>query len=115
MDIDPFDALRQTSAGRRILDMMEETTRKRDGVARQAYWECEDGWMVAYTTLRVKGGPHDGKFVAQLFKPNRRGSKATGWVENKRVVRSTRKAARAQAERWYRRHSPKWDARHPEV
>ena len=94
----------------RLQARLEPELRRRDGVARLAEWECEDGRIVMYTTSRVQGGPHDGRFLAQLFTPETGGA---GYTETTRREFATRKAAKSQAVRWYRKHSPKWAARHP--
>lgn len=107
--LDLYAALDRMGHGELLADLTKGLA-ARDGTARQAGWDCEDGWYVVYTTTRVRGGPHDGKFVAQLFKPNKA---RTQWREVKRVQRSKRNLAKAQALRWYRAHSPKWAARHP--
>lgn len=94
----------------RLEARLEPALRQRDGIARLAEWHCEDGQVVRYTTSRVQGGPHDGRFLAQLFAPEADGLE---YVEASRREFATRKAAKAQALRWYRKHSPKWSRRHP--
>lgn len=109
---DLFEGLSRTAQGRNILAEFETMARARDGVARQALWTCEDDWIVIYTTTRVQGGRHDGSFLAQLFKPD--GGKGRGtFVQDDRRVCDTRAEAKARAIKWYRQHSPKWDAKHP--
>lgn len=106
--IDMYEVLAQSEGGRRVLDMLEEQARDRDGTARQALWEADDGWLIIYTTSRVEGGPHDGKFVTQAFKPvgsGARSGKATQWVESYRRAFATRKAAKARAMALYAQHS----------
>lgn len=110
---DLFERLGQTASGRRIIDMFDDMAKERDGAARQAMWDCEDGWYVTYTTTRIVGGPHDGSFIAQLFKPGRGKAKNT-WSQEDRRVCATRKEAKDRAIKWYREHSPKWNAKHPE-
>lgn len=107
-NVDMFGRLAQSASGRRILDMLEDQARERDGVARQAQWECEDGWIVIYTTSRVVGGKHDGSFIAQLLRPEK-----GGWVQDDRRVCDKRSEAKARAIGWFRTHSPRWDASHP--
>lgn len=99
---------------RRIAQAMEGILRERDGVARQAMWDCEDGWYVVYTTGRIVGGPHDGKFLTLLYKPVGQGArtKPSEWICVKKVQSATRKGARARAERWFYQHSPKTKERH---
>lgn len=99
----------------RIRARIEQSTRHLVGQAPQAQWLCEDGWMVSYTTGRVVGGPHAGKFLIQAFKPVGKGARggretAQEWVESYRREFATRKAAKRRAEALYARHSPTWAA-----
>lgn len=110
---DLFEGLSRTESGRRLVAMYEEVLRERQGAARMAEWRCEDDWYVFYTTSRVKGGKHDGAFVAQLLKPIKDKGKIVAWKQDDRRVCSTRAEAKARAIKWYREHSPKWDAKHP--
>jgi len=96
----------------------EEQQAQRSGSARQQIWDCEDGWLVGYTTERVRGGGVlEGTFAVLAYKPIGKGARggrrtATEW---KRVyVRgfAKRKTARARAEVLYYRHSPRIAARH---
>lgn len=101
---------------RRIEEAMEPILREQHGAAPQSQWTAEDGYVVMYTTGRVIGGPHDGKFLTQLFKPMGKGArtgKAQNWVECYRRQFSTRKAAKKRAIELYREHSPKWAEKHP--
>jgi hypothetical protein len=116
--MDLYEALRKSESGRAIMARLEEEARLRDGVSRQAEWHAEDGWIIIYTTSRIKGGPHDGKFLTQAFKPVGKGAragrgKAQEWEQAYRRQFSTRKAAAKRADELYRQHSPKWDAAHP--
>lgn len=97
----------------RIARATEAYGREVHGSARQAQWECEDGWVVIYTTTRVQGGPHHGNFLAQLFRPPKKGSST--YVQEDRRICATRKEAKARAVTWYREHSPKWDAKYPQA
>lgn len=93
----------------RLHDLLEQWAGSRDGVARQAQWECEDGYLVTYTTSRIAGGPHDGRFLVQLHRPVGPGARcgqAQRWQEVKRRQFSTRKAARKRATELYLQHSP---------
>lgn len=113
--VDLFESLAQNDVGRRIMAEFERAMGDRSGRARQAHWLAEDGWYIVYTTSRVVGGPHDGKFVTQALKPYGRGARsgrrgAQQWVEVYRRAFSTRKAAKARAEALYRQHSPKYRA-----
>lgn len=96
-------------------EVWDQMQRERDGQARMAEWRCEDAWYVFYTTTRVVGGKHDGNFLAQLFKPVKKDGKIVAWVQEDRRVCGTRREARERAIKWYRAHSPKWDAKHPLV
>jgi O-acetyl-ADP-ribose deacetylase (regulator of RNase III) len=112
--VDMYAALARSDSGRRILAMLEEEARKRDGTARLCQWQAEDGWLIIYTTSRVEGGPHHGKWVTQALRPYGKGArtgKATQLREAYRREFSTRKAARARAIALYAQHSPKWKAR----
>lgn len=88
----------------RVLDRME---RERQGAARQQLWTAEDRWVIGYTTSRVVGGPHAGKFVTLAYKP----SSDDSWALDYQRAFSTRKAAKARAVALYRQHSPRYDAR----
>lgn len=85
-------------------------------VAHQQQWNCEDGWIITYATSRVIGGPHDGKFLVQAFKPVGKGArggrgKAESWVEAYAQAFAVRKTAKARALKIYGDHSPQWAAR----
>lgn len=107
------------AAARSVTDMIEDRVApfldRMHGTARQCMWLCEDDWIVIYTTTRIEGGPHDGKFLAQLFKPTGPGAR-TGtpneWREAKRRVTATRNVAKKRATSWYYQHSPKTAQRH---
>lgn len=79
------------------------------GTARQQKWMCGDGWFVAYTTERVKGGPFDGRFAVLLYKPIGKGArggprKAQEWKLVYKRGFSKRKLARARAEALWFQH-----------
>ena len=101
--------------GLNLLDFMSadmrrewiEAENRRVGTARQALWECRDGWIVGYTTTRIVGGPFDGRFAVMAYKPIGKGARSGNADERVRVYYrgfSTRKAARARAERLYDQH-----------
>ena len=92
-------------------DMWQEYMREVKGSARQAQWNTEDGWVVMYTTSRVVGGKHAGTFIAQSFRPDRKHKGE--YIQDVRMICDTRAAAKKWATRWYREHSPKWDAKYP--
>jgi hypothetical protein len=87
------------------------------GVGRSTEWEAEDGWLIGYSTTRVKGGVLDGKFLVTAHRPKGKGSrsgrgKAAYWELHYARAFATRKAAKARALQLYRQHSPRWAARH---
>lgn len=92
----------------RILgDDYEQAMRRRDGVARQAYWQAPDGWMIIRTTTAVQGGPHDGKWVVQLMRPigpGARSGKAESFRETYRRAYATRKSMNARARKLWNQH-----------
>lgn len=86
-----------------------------DGSAQQTMWTAEDGWMVAYTTERVRGGRWHGRFVAMAYKPVGPGSrtgKAEAWRRVYARAFARRKLAKARAMDLYADHSPQYVARH---
>ena len=93
-------------------EVFVEIERQQRGLARQARWQARDGWMIAYTTERVDGGPHDGKFLTMAYKPVGKGARsgygaAREWKRVYLRAFSTRKSARARAEALYQQHSRK--------
>jgi hypothetical protein len=95
------------SAWIRLNRMWAEMEAEQNGSANQVHWRCGDGWIVGYTTERVTGGPHDGKFVAMAFKPYGKGAR-TDPQQWKRVYTrafAKRKTARARAEAMYDQHA----------
>lgn len=86
------------------------------GLDRIQEWEAEDGWLISYSTARIKGGPFDGKFVVTAHKPYGKGArggrgKVERWVLAYTRSFVTRRAAKARALQLYRKHSPKFAAR----
>jgi hypothetical protein len=84
-----------------------EDRNRRVGSARQALWECGDGWIVGYTTQRITGGPFDGRFAALAYKPVGKGSRTGAAHEHVRVYYrgySKMKLAKARAEAMYQQH-----------
>lgn len=87
-----------------------------DGSARQTMWEAEDGWLIGYTTSRiVGGGSRAGRFAAFAYRPIGKGARTdpTRWKQTYFRLFSQRKSAKARALAMFRKHSPRWDARHP--
>lgn len=88
-------------------EMFADVSSARDGAAPQQLWRCPDGWLVGYSTGRVKGGPHDGGFVAMAYKPIGKGARSRKAAQHERVyIRkfATRKSAKARAEKLYQQH-----------
>jgi hypothetical protein len=83
------------------------------GRADQAQWRAEDGWIIGYTTSRIVGGPHAGKFLVQAFRPYGKGARTNPgqWRVVYEREYATRKSAKARALVLYGQHSPKWKAR----
>lgn len=99
----------------RALARMEVDYAPLGEVERFQEWVCEDGWHIRYTTTKVIGGPYDGKFLVQGFKPVGKGSKsgkAETWVEAYSRAFVKRNAAKARAMKLYGEHSPKWSAKY---
>lgn len=114
MSTDLFESMMESPSGRRVMEMYADAMVERDGYASTAQWECEDGWLVLYTTERITGGPHDGKFLCQAFKPYGKGARTNPqhWKEVYRREFAKRKSARARAEVLFYKHSPKRAAKH---
>lgn len=101
---------------RRALTRMDNEYAPLGRVERSQQWRCEDGWIIEYTTTKVIGGPHDGKFLVQVFKPVGKGArkgKAREWVADYARAFSKRNLAKARAVELYRKHSPLWDKKNP--
>lgn len=109
--------------GERIMEHMAATMSEEEwvrmfapnGLARHTEWLCEDGWLVGYTTERIRGGNMDGKFAAFTYKPTGKGArtgKAQRWQRTYIRAFATRKAAKKRATDLYYKHSPKAAARH---
>jgi len=96
-------------ASTRLAEHIAAIELEREGYARQALWECEDGWVVGYTTERITGGKHDGKFAAMAYKPISKGHTTVERVYMRAF--SQRKMAKSRAVTLFGQHSPKWKAR----
>lgn len=80
------------------------------GSAPHRMWEAEDGWCIGYTTKRLYGGDHEGKFAAFTYKPVGKGArtrKAESWELVYWRPFASRKAAKRRAVELYFQHSPK--------
>lgn len=81
-----------------------------DGLARHVNWQCGDGWLVGYTTSRIRHGRNDGKFAAFAYKPRGKGARSGKATSFERVYLrafAKRKTARARAETLYWQHTKK--------
>lgn len=79
------------------------------GLSRQAQWQCEDKWIVGYSTSSIEkssGGKYDGKFACAVWKPNNKKNPSQWKMVYFRAF-SKRKLARAYAEKFYYKHSPR--------
>jgi hypothetical protein len=109
---DLFEAMSQSSVGRDILAEFEAIEMARvGGYSSSQQWLCEDGWIIEYTTSKVVGGPHDGKYAVMAFKPYGKGARggrktARNWQRTYIRGFAKRKSARARAEVLYWRHNP---------
>ena len=78
--------------------------------ARQAFFRtCRDGWVIAYTTGRISGGPDHGKFAVLAYKPIGAGSRsgrrgAQQWELAYSRAFARRHLARSRAEVLFSRH-----------
>jgi hypothetical protein len=79
--------------------------RSPDGSARQVIWTCRSKrgrpWLVGYTTARIVGGPHDGRFAVMAYKPTGK----DGWDRVYFRGFAQRKTAKARAFALYNQHS----------
>lgn len=117
----PGDEVDWTDVSQRVVTMINNLYAQHleddpFGSARHALWACEDGWAVGYTTERVTGGPHHGKFAVLAYKPvgpGARGGRGTAREWERVYYRgfSTRKGAKARAVAVFGRHSPPWSRR----
>lgn len=86
----------------------------REGLARHQTWTAEDGWLIGYTTERIRhGGDNEGKFAVMAYRPVGKGARSGDPTEWRRVYFRTfakRNRAKARAVELYARHSPKWAA-----
>lgn len=104
-----MDDERMDEINRRLAEHIALLETEREGYARQALWECEDGWVIGYTTERITGGPHHGKFATLAYKPYNK----SGAVERVYLrAFSKRKLAKERAITMFAQHSPRWARRH---
>lgn len=99
---------------RRALTRMDDMYAPLGRVEHQQEWICEDDWRIFYTTSKVIGGPYDGKFLVQAFRPVGKGArsgKAETWEEAYSRAFAKRNVAKARAMKIYGEHSPKWAER----
>lgn len=81
---------------------------------RMTQWACEDGWYVGYSTERMGDGKF-GTYAYRPYGPGARTNRAGTWRLVYERHYAKRATARARALALYRKHSPKWSARHGEV
>lgn len=85
------------------------------GSSRNQRWECEDKYIVGYSTEKITGsvgGKYDGKFACIVWKPVKSKGKIIKWeIKYFRAFRQ-RKKAREYAEKFYYQHSPKQAIKH---
>jgi hypothetical protein len=118
MSADLFEAMMESDAGRNIMAEFDRIEMARvGGYSSSQQWLCEDGWIIEYTTSKVFGGPHDGKFVVMAYKPygqGARGGRKTARNWQRTYIRGfvQRKSARARAEVLFYRHSPALATKH---
>lgn len=86
-----------------------------EGLAPTCQWRAEDGWIVEYTTKRIRAGKLDGLFAVMVFQPKGKGArsgKPSRWERVRLDACDTRKEAKQRALAFYYEHSPKAAARH---
>lgn len=100
-------------------DLNRVIARMRPRDPRMASWECEDGYIVGYTTERFGTGydpfdlgKHDGpsgtgKFGFFVYKPERRKGEIVSWALTRHRYLSKRKDAKRLAVVAYWQHNPK--------
>ena len=86
-----------------------------DGLAPTRDWFCEDGWIVSYTTKRIRAGKLDGLFAMFVYQPRGRGArsgKPERWERVKTDACDTRREAKQRALAVFYDHSPNARERH---
>jgi hypothetical protein len=86
-----------------------------EGLAPTRDWWTEDGWLVSYTTQRIRAGTLDGLFAVFVYAPKGQGSrsgKAKRWERVKLDRCDTRREAKQRALTYYYEHSPRRAERH---
>lgn len=78
-----------------------------DGLAPTCDWQCEDDWIVSYTTKRIRHGRLDGLFAVMYYEPQ-----GDRWERVKLDRCDTRKEAKQRALTFFYAHSPKRAAKH---
>lgn len=84
-----------------------------DGSGKTRTYTAEDGWFVDYSTERVRGGPHDGKFAVLAYRPVGPGSrsgdlrKISEWTRVYFRGFAKRRSAKRRALEIYFQHSPR--------
>jgi hypothetical protein len=94
----------------RALARMEVDYAPLGRVKSQQMWECADGWQIAWTTSKVIGGPYDGKYLVQGFRPVGKGArsgKAETWEQAYARGFAKRGKAKERAVEMYHQHNAK--------
>lgn len=118
-----MDTTADVSVGERIMARLASTMNDEqfarvyspEGLARTCTWQAEDGWLVSYTTSRIRAGRLDGLFAVMLYAPRGKGAHSGGgerWERVKLERCDTRREAKERALAYYYEHSPKAAERH---
>lgn len=86
-----------------------------EGLASTTQWRTEDGWLVEYTTKRIRHGKLDGAFACFVYEPYGKGSRSgepQRWKRSKTETCDTRREAKQRALMHYYEHSPVKRAKH---
>jgi hypothetical protein len=85
------------------------------GNSQHAKWECEDNYIIGYSTSRIEnssGAKYDGKFACIVWKPIKSKGKIVRWGIVYFRAFNQRKKAKEYATKFYYQHSPKAAVRH---
>lgn len=85
------------------------------GSSQNCKWECEDKYLVGYSTGKItnsRGGKYDGKFACIVWKPIKANGKIYKWEIKYFRAFNQRKKAKEYATKFYYQHSPKRAAKH---
>lgn len=107
--MDEWDAAAE-AATRRVRELLGNRFTSPDGeVERQRLWQTDTGWIVGYTTTKVMGGPHDGKYATMAYKPLGKGARSgepeNGWERVYFKGAAKRRVAKDRALRLHNQHT----------